>query len=143
MITTNKLTVRFGAQTLFENVSIKFTSGNCYGVIGANGAGKSTLLRVLSGDIEPTSGEVHITKGQRIAVLRQDHFAFDEYKVIDTVIMGHKRLYEIMQERDALYAKADFTDEDGIRAGHLEEFLMNYIMRRCQSFLVVKKSVYC
>lgn len=125
MITTNKLTVRFGSQTLFENVSIKFTPGNCYGVIGANGAGKSTLLKVISGDIEPTSGEVHISKGQRIAVLRQDHFAFDNYKVIDTVIMGHKQLYKIMQERDALYAKPDFTDEDGIRAGHLEEEFAN------------------
>ena len=121
MITTNKLTVRFGSQTLFENVSIKFTPGNCYGVIGANGAGKSTLLKVISGDIEPTSGEVHISKGQRIAVLRQDHFAFDEYKVIDTVIMGHKKLYDIMQERDALYAKPDFNDEDGIKVAHLEE----------------------
>lgn len=121
MITTDKLTVRFGSQTLFENVSIKFTPGNCYGVIGANGAGKSTLLKVLSGDIEPTSGEIHISKGQRIAVLRQDHFAFDNYKVIDTVIMGHKKLYDIMQERDALYAKPDFNDEDGIKVAHLEE----------------------
>ena len=121
MITTDKLTVRFGSQTLFENVSIKFTPGNCYGVIGANGAGKSTLLKVLSGEIEPTSGEVHISKGQRIAVLRQDHFAFDNYKVIDTVIMGHKKLYDIMQERDALYAKPDFNDEDGIKVAHLEE----------------------
>ena len=121
MITTNKLTVRFGSQTLFENVSIKFVSGNCYGVIGANGAGKSTLLRVLSGEIEPTSGEVSVSKGQRIAVLRQDHFAFDDYSVIDTVIMGHKKLYDIMKERDALYAKPDFNDEDGIKAAHLEE----------------------
>lgn len=121
MITTNKLTVRFGSQTLFENVSIKFAPGNCYGVIGANGAGKSTLLKVLSGDIEPTSGEVHIGKGERIAVLKQNHFEFDEYRVIDTVIMGHKKLYDIMTERDALYAKPDFNDEDGIKAAHLEE----------------------
>ncbi len=121
MISTEKLTVRFGSQTLFENVSIKFTPGNCYGVIGANGAGKSTLLKVLSGDIEPTSGEIHISKGQRIAVLRQDHFAFDDYKVIDTVIMGHKRLYDIMRERDTLYSKPDFNDEDGIKVAHLEE----------------------
>ena len=121
MISTEKLTVRFGSQTLFENVSIKFTPGNCYGVIGANGAGKSTLLKVLSGDIEPTPGEIHISKGQRIAVLRQDHFAFDNYKVIDTVIMGHKRLYDVMQERDALYSKPDFNDEDGIKVAHLEE----------------------
>lgn len=121
MITTNKLTVRFGSQTLFENVSIKFVPGNCYGVIGANGAGKSTLLRVISGEIEPTSGEVNISKGQRIAVLKQNHFEFDEYSVIDTVIMGHKKLYDIMKERDALYAKPDFNDEDGIKAAHLEE----------------------
>ena len=121
MITTNKLTVRFGSQTLFENVSIKFAPGNCYGVIGANGAGKSTLLKVLSGEIEPTSVEVTISKGQRIAVLKQNHFEFDEYTVLDTVIMGHKKLYSIMKERDALYAKPDFNDEDGIKAAHLEE----------------------
>lgn len=121
MITTNKLTVRFGAQILFENVSIKFSPGNCYGVIGANGAGKSTLLRVIAGDVEPTSGEVHIGKGERIAVLKQNHFEFDNYKVIDTVIMGHKKLYDLMQEREALYAKPDFNDEDGIKAAHLEE----------------------
>ncbi len=120
MITTNKLTVRFGAQTLFENVSIKFSPGNCYGIIGANGSGKSTLLRVLAGDIEATSGEVHIAKGQRIAVLKQNHFEFDEYTVIDTVIMGHKRLYEIMREKDELYSKVDFSDADGIRVGELE-----------------------
>ena len=121
MITTNKLTVRFGSQTLFENVSIKFVSGNCYGVIGANGAGKSTLLRVLSGELEPTSGEISISKGQRIAVLRQDHFAFDDYSVIETVIIGHKKLYEVMKARDEIYAKPDFNDEDGIKAAHLEE----------------------
>lgn len=121
MITTNKLTVRFGSQTLFENVTIKFVPGNCYGVIGANGAGKSTLLKVLSGELETTSGEVNIAKGQRIAVLKQNHFEFDEYSVIDTVIMGHKKLYDIMKERDALYAKPDFNDEDGIKAAHLEE----------------------
>ncbi len=121
MITTNKLTLRFGSQTLFENVSIKFVPGNCYGVIGANGAGKSTLLKVLSGEIEPTSGEVSISKGQRIAVLKQNHFEFDEYSVLDTVIMGHKKLYDLMKERDRLYAKPDFNDEDGIKAAHLEE----------------------
>ena len=121
MITTSKLTVRFGSQTLFENVSIKFAPGNCYGVIGANGAGKSTLLRVISGEIEPTSGEVHISKGQRIAVLKQNHFEFDDFRVIDTVIYGHKKLYDLMKERDELYAKPDFNDEDGIKAAHLEE----------------------
>lgn len=120
MISTNKLTIRFGTEPLFENVSVKFSPGNCYGVIGANGAGKSTLLRILSGEIEPTSGEVNVTKGQRIAVLKQNHFEFDEFKVIDTVIMGHKKLYDIMQERDALYAKPDFNEEDGMRVGELE-----------------------
>ncbi len=120
MITTQNLTVRFGSQTLFENVNIKFVPGHCYGVIGANGAGKSTLLRVISGDIEPTSGEVHIQKGMRIAVLKQDHFAYDAYPVIDTVIMGHKRLYDVMKEKEALYAKPDFTDEDGMKVSELE-----------------------
>ena len=120
MITTEKLTVRFGAQTLFENISIKFAPGNCYGLIGANGAGKSTFLRVLSGDLEPTSGEIHISKGERIAVLKQDHFEFDEYTVMDTVIMGHKKLYDVMKERDALYAKPDFNDEDGLKVADLE-----------------------
>ena len=120
MITTDKLTVRFGSQTLFENVSVKFSPGNCYGVIGANGAGKSTLLRVLSGELEPTSGEVHIGKNQRIAVLKQNHFEFDEFPVIDTVIMGHKRLYDIMKEKDALYMKPDFNDKDGMRVAQLE-----------------------
>lgn len=120
MITTEKLTVRFGSQTLFENVSVKFSPGNCYGIIGANGAGKSTLLRVLSGELEPTSGEVHIGKNQRIAVLKQNHFEFDAFSVIDTVIMGHKRLYDIMKEKDALYMKPDFNDEDGMKVAQLE-----------------------
>ena len=120
MITTNKLSVRFGSQTLFENINIKFVQGHCYGVIGANGAGKSTLLKVISGDIEPTSGEVHIQKGLRIAVLKQDHFAFDEFPVIETVIMGHKRLYDVMKEKEALYAKPDFNDDDGMKVSELE-----------------------
>ena len=120
MITTNKLTVRFGAQTLFENVSLKFTPGNCYGLIGANGSGKSTLLKVLAGDIEASSGDISIAKGQRIAVLRQNHFEFDECSVIDTVIMGHKELHSIMKEKDELYAKPDFNDADGMRVGDLE-----------------------
>lgn len=120
MITTNKLTVKFGSQTLFENVNVKFSPGNCYGLIGANGSGKSTFLKVLSGEIESSSGEVHIQKGQRIAVLKQNHYEFDEYKVIDTVIMGHKKLYDIMQERDRLYSKPDFNDADGLRVADLE-----------------------
>lgn len=120
MISTSKLTVRFGSQPLFENVSVKFSPGNCYGLIGANGSGKSTFLKVLSGEIEATSGEIHVQKGQRIAVLKQNHFEFDEYNVIDTVIMGHKTLYSIMAEKDALYSKPDFSDEDGIKVAELE-----------------------
>lgn len=120
MISTTKLTVRFGSQPLFEDVNVKFTPGNCYGLIGANGSGKSTFLKVLSGELEQTSGEVHIQKGQRIAVLKQNHYEFDEHTVIDTVIMGHKKLYEIMKEKDALYSKPDFNDEDGIKVAHLE-----------------------
>lgn len=120
MITTENVTVKFGSEPLFENVNIKFSSGNCYGLIGANGAGKSTFLKVLSGELEPTSGEVHIKKGQRISVLKQNHFEFDEFSVMDTVIMGNKHLYEIMKEKDALYAKPDFNDEDGLRVAQLE-----------------------
>ncbi len=120
MITTENLTVRFGTEALFENVNIKFSEGNCYGLIGANGAGKSTFLKVLSGDLEPTSGQVHIKKGQRIAVLKQNHFEFDDFTAIDTVIMGHKHLYDVMKEKDALYMKPDFNDEDGLRVADLE-----------------------
>ena len=120
MITTTNLTVRFGTEPLFENVNIKFSAGNCYGLIGANGSGKSTLLKIISGELEPTSGEVHIQKNQRIAVLKQNHFEFDEYSVINTVIMGHKQLYDIMQEKDALYMKPDFNEEDGMKVAELE-----------------------
>lgn len=120
MISTNNLSIRFGSEPLFEDVNVKFTPGNCYGLIGANGSGKSTFLRVLSGAIEPTTGEVHVAKGQRVAVLKQNHFEFDEYTVLDTVIMGHKKLYDIMKEKDALYAKPDFNDEDGIKVSNLE-----------------------
>lgn len=120
MISTSKLVVRFGSQPLFEDVNVKFTPGNCYGLIGANGSGKSTFLKVLSGEIEATSGEVHIGKNLRLAVLKQNHYEFDEFNVIDTVIMGHKKLYSIMKEKDALYAKPDFNDEDGIKVSHLE-----------------------
>ena len=120
MIAASNVTYRVGKKALFEEVNIKFTEGNCYGVIGANGAGKSTLLKILSGALEPTSGEVIITPGQRLSVLEQDQFKYDAYPVLSTVIKGNKRLYEVMQEKDALYAKADFSDEDGIRAAELE-----------------------
>ena len=120
MISANNITLRVGKKALFEDVNIKFTEGNCYGLIGANGAGKSTFLKILSGQLEPTNGDVVITPGQRLSFLQQDHFKYDAYTVLDTVIMGNKRLYEIMKEKDAIYAKADFTDEDGIRANELE-----------------------
>ncbi|MCR5177300.1 MAG: ATP-binding cassette domain-containing protein [Anaerovibrio sp.] len=120
MITTSGVTLQFGKRVLFKDVSIKFTPGNCYGVIGANGAGKSTFLKLLAGDIEPTKGSIEITPGERMSVLKQDHFAFDEYDVIRTVIMGNQHLVDIMEEKDAIYAKPDFSDEDGIRAGELE-----------------------
>lgn len=121
MIEVNDLSLRFGKRVLFDEVNLKFSAGNCYGVIGANGAGKSTMVKLLSGELEPTSGHINITPGQRMAVLKQDHFAFDEYSVLDTVIMGHKELHALMQEKDALYAKEDFSDADGIKASELEE----------------------
>ena len=120
MISTSNVSLRFGKKALFEDVNIKFTPGNCYGLIGANGAGKSTFLKILTGELEPTSGEVIITPGERLSFLKQDHFQYDEYTVLDTVIMGNQRLYEIMKEKDAIYAKHDFSDEDGIRASELE-----------------------
>ncbi|MCY9532310.1 ATP-binding cassette domain-containing protein [Paenibacillus alvei] len=120
MISTTGVTLRYGKRALFEDVNIKFTPGNCYGLIGANGAGKSTFLKILSGEVEQTNGQVNITPGDRLSVLKQDHYAYEEFKVLDTVIMGHERLYSIMKEKDALYAKADFTEEDGMRAGELE-----------------------
>ena len=120
MIQANNVTLRVGKKALFEDVNIKFTEGNCYGLIGANGAGKSTFLKILSGVLETTNGDVSITPGQRLSVLEQDHFKYDSYAVMDTVIMGNERLYQIMKEKDAIYAKEDFTDEDGIRASELE-----------------------
>ncbi len=120
MISCSNVSLAFGKRSLFKDVNIKFTPGNCYGLIGANGAGKSTFLKVLSGEIEHDSGEINITPGERMAVLSQDHFAYDEYTVLDTVIMGHKRLYEVMKEKDAIYCKENFTDEDGIKASELE-----------------------
>ena len=120
MISANNITLRLGKKALFEDVNIKFTEGNCYGMIGANGAGKSTFLKILSGQLEPTSGDIVITPGQRLSFLQQDHFKYDAYTVLDTVIMGNQRLYDIMKEKDAIYAKEDFSDEDGIRASELE-----------------------
>ena len=120
MISANNVTYRVGKKALFEDVNIKFTEGNCYGIIGANGAGKSTFLKILSGELETTNGDIAVTPGERLSVLEQDHFKYDDYTVMDTVIMGNKRLYEIMKEKDAIYAKEDFSDEDGIRVSDLE-----------------------
>ena len=120
MISTSNVTLRVGKKALFEDVNIKFTEGNCYGLIGANGAGKSTFLKILSGQLEPTNGEVIITPGERLSFLQQDHFKYDEFPVLDTIIMGNARLYEIMKEKEEIYAKEDFTDEDGIKASELE-----------------------
>lgn len=121
MITVSNLEVQFGKRVLFKDVNLKFTPGNCYGVIGANGAGKSTFLRVLSGEVDPTRGSVSFGPGERLSVLKQDHFEFDQHTVLDTVLMGHQPLWQIMQEKNALYAKPDFSDEDGIKAAELEE----------------------
>ncbi|MCI8875961.1 MAG: ATP-binding cassette domain-containing protein [Lachnospiraceae bacterium] len=120
MIQASNITLRLGKKALFEEVNIKFTEGNCYGLIGANGAGKSTFLKILSGQLEPTNGEVIVSPGQRLSFLQQDHFKYDEFQVLDTVIMGNRRLYDIMKEKDAIYMKEDFSDEDGIRASELE-----------------------
>ena len=120
LISTSGITLMYGKRTLFEDVNVKFTPGNCYGLIGANGAGKSTFLQILAGEIEPTKGEVSISTGERLAVLKQDHFEFDDFAVLKTVIMGHSRLYQIMEAKDAIYAKADFSDEDGMKAAELE-----------------------
>ena len=121
MIQTNNLGMQFGKKPLFQDVNLTFNHGNCYGVIGANGAGKSTLMKILSGELQPTAGTVTFGPGERLSVLSQDHFAFDEFTVIDTVMRGHTVLYDIMQQKDALYAKPDFSDEDGIKAAELEE----------------------
>ena len=120
MITVNNVSMNFSGQTLFKDVELKFVPGNCYGIIGANGAGKSTFLRILSGDLEPTTGEVIIPKDERMSILKQDHFQYDAYTVLDTVMMGNQRLYDVMKEKDALYEKEDFTDEDGVKASELE-----------------------
>ena len=120
MITVSELSLNFSGTNLFTNVNIKFTPGNCYGVIGANGAGKTTFLKILSGELEPSTGNVFIPENMRMSVLKQDHYAFDEFSVLDTIMMGNQHLYSVMKEKDALYMKEDFSDEDGIRAGELE-----------------------
>ena len=120
MITISNLAFNFGGQLLFKDVDLKFTPGNCYGIIGANGAGKSTFLRLLCGELSPTKGEVFISPNERLSILKQNHFAYEEYTVLDTIIMGNEHLYNIMKEKDAIYSKADFSDEDGIRAAELE-----------------------
>ena len=125
MIQAINVSLRFGKKALFEDVNVTFSPGNCYGIIGANGAGKSTFLRILSGELEPTKGEVVTTPGERISFLKQDHFQYDEYTVLDTVMLGNPRLLEVMHEKDALYAKEDFTDEDGIKASELEAEFAN------------------
>ena len=120
MITVNNVSLRFGKRTLFENVNLKFTNGNCYGLIGANGAGKSTFLKLLSGEIETTTGEINIGKGERLSVLKQDHNLYNDFRVLDVVIMGNKRLHEIIEEKNKLYMKEDFNDKDGMKLGELE-----------------------
>src|SRR4028118_731215 len=120
MISVKNVTLAYGKRVLFDEVNLNFIKGNCYGVIGANGAGKSTFLKILSGEIEPNRGSIDITPGERMAVLKQNHYEFDEYSVLDTVMMGHRKMWEIMKERDSIYALADFTEEDGMRAGELE-----------------------
>src|SRR5690554_706326 len=120
MIIANNVALSFGGRKLFEDVNIKFTPGNCYGLIGANGAGKSTFLKLLSGELEPSSGHITLEPGKRLSTLKQDHFAYDEEQVLQTVMMGNERLFQVMAEKDALYAKEDFSDEDGIRASELE-----------------------
>src|SRR4029078_8248347 len=120
MVSVNNVSLSFGKRVLFDEVNLSFNKGNCYGVIGANGAGKSTFLKILSGEIEPSKGSVDITPGERMAVLKQNHFEFDECTVLNTVLMGHKKMWDVMQERDTIYAKADFSEEDGLRAGELE-----------------------
>ena len=120
MIQLSDLAIQFGGRTLFQDVNMQFLPGNCYGIIGANGAGKSTLLRIISGELDPTKGMVSMAPGERLSVLSQDHFAFDHLSVMDTVLTGHTVLWDIMQEKDALYARPDFSDEDGIRAAELK-----------------------
>ena len=121
MISVNNVTLAYGKRVLFDEVNINFTKGNCYGIIGANGAGKSTFMKIVSGEIEPNKGTIDITPGERMAVLNQNQFAFDEFTVLQTVLMGHKKMWQIMHDKDALYAKEDFSEADGLKAGELEE----------------------
>ena len=121
MITVSNLAIQFGKRVLYKDVNLKFTNGNIYGVIGANGAGKSTLLKAISGELDPTKGKIELGPGERLSVLSQDHFKYDEFTVLNTVLMGHTTLWSIMQEKDALYCKPDFSDEDGIKVAELEE----------------------
>ena len=141
MLNTVGVTVRFGKRVLFEDVNIKFTKGNCYGLIGANGAGKSTFLKVLSGELEPSKGEVSMEKGERLSTLKQDHFAYEENTIIDTVIMGNEELYSIMKEKEEIYAKPDFSEEDGLKAAKLEKDLQNLmdgmLNQMQQHFLII------
>ena len=125
MIAAQNVSLSYGGRVLFENVNVKFTEGNCYGIIGANGAGKSTFLKILSGEIEPNKGEVTMTPGQRLSVLKQDHFAYDDFDAVSTVIMGNKALYDIKQAKEVLYAKEDFNDEDGLKLAELEADFMD------------------
>ena len=120
MISVNNVTLAYGKRVLFDEVNLSFTKGNCYGIIGANGAGKSTLLKIISGEIEANKGTVSISPGERMAVLNQNHFQFDEVSILDTVLMGHEKMWNVMKEKDAIYLKEDFNEEDGMKAGHLE-----------------------
>lgn len=133
MIAVNNLSLQFGKRVLFDEVNVKFTKGNTYGIIGANGAGKSTFLKILSGDIDPTMGHINLEPGMRMAVLKQDHYEFDEFTVLDSVIMGHRRLYDIMKEKDALYAKPDFSEEDGMKTAELESEFAEMDGWNCES----------
>ena len=144
MISVNNVTLRFGKKKLFENVNLKFTNGNCYGLIGANGAGKTTFLKLLSGELETSSGEITIGKDERLAVLEQDHYKYDNYSVIDVVLMGNKKLYDIKIEKEELYNHTEFTDADGIRLGELEaEFAENLAMNDSNSLIFSSFFLFC
>ena len=132
MLSVSNLSLRYGKRVLFEDVNLKFTPGNCYGVIGANGAGKSTFLKILSGEIDASTGQVSITPGERMGVLKQNHFEFDSHTVLNTVMMGNKKLWDVMQEKDAFYAKPDFSEADGVKAGDLENVICRNARMECR-----------